>query len=68
MSTTIQVTADDISLFHLAARYFGDALQWWRIAEYNAMTDPDLTGFDVPVQMVIPGEETIVESGGIPGR
>ncbi|GBQ94565.1 hypothetical protein ACFFGF_06970 [Asaia lannensis] len=66
MSVRIQVTADDISLFHLAARYFDDAMQWWRIAERNVMTDPDLTGFEVPVQIELPSADLIEASGGVP--
>lgn len=62
----IQVTSNDVSLFHLAVRHFGDAMQWWRIAEMNALDDPDLTGFDVPVQLVIPDESRGDERRGLP--
>ncbi len=37
----IQITSDDISLFHLAMHYFNDAMQWWCIAKKNGLTDPD---------------------------
>lgn len=39
----IVVTAADISLFHVAARELGDACQWWRIAQTNRLSDPDLS-------------------------
>ena len=62
----IQVTSDDVSLFHLAMRYFNDAMQWWRLAEENGLSDPDLTGFDVPVQIVLPDESVVYEGEGLP--
>ena len=62
----IQVTSDDVSLFHLAMRYFNDAMQWWRIAEKNGLSDPDLTGFDVPVQIVLPDESVAYGGEGLP--
>jgi hypothetical protein len=32
------------TLFHLAARYLGDATQWDQIANLNAIEDPWLAG------------------------
>ncbi|GBR06244.1 MULTISPECIES: hypothetical protein [Asaia] len=62
----IQVTSDDVSLFHLALRYFSDAMQWWRIAEKNGLSDPDLTCFDAPVQIILPDESVSYGSEGLP--
>ncbi len=32
------------TLFHLAAQELGDATQWIRIAQLNALSDPQLQG------------------------
>lgn len=66
MATTIKVTATDISLYHVAAAQLGDATQWWRIAQLNGMTDPDLSGFATPVQLVMPTVDASLSSG-VPG-
>ncbi|AQS87906.1 hypothetical protein [Neoasaia chiangmaiensis] len=50
----VQVTAADVSLFHLAAVYLGDATQWWRIAQLNGLGDPDLSGLVAPVWLEMP--------------
>lgn len=50
----IEVTAADLSLYHLAARYLNDARQWWRLAVINGMDDPDLGFLDMPVMLRIP--------------
>jgi hypothetical protein len=34
------VRVSNTTLFHLAAQYLGDALQWPAIARLNGMTDP----------------------------
>lgn len=52
--TTQTVSAVDVSLFHVAAQYLGDATQWWRIAQVNGMSDPDLTWLSAPIQIDIP--------------
>ena len=39
---TIQVAGGD--LFRVAATYLGDATQWVRIAQLNAISDPWLAG------------------------
>jgi hypothetical protein len=39
---TTTVVGDD--LFHIAARYLGDATQWIRIAQLNNMSDPRVAG------------------------
>ncbi|MCE2563664.1 hypothetical protein [Komagataeibacter sp. FNDCF1] len=66
MATTIRVTAADISLYHVAARWLGDAAQWWRIAQLNGMVDPDLSGFAMPVGLVLPAADASLGSG-VPG-
>lgn len=50
----VQVTAADVSLYHVAAAQLGDATQWWRIAQLNGLGDPDLTFLQVPVFLEIP--------------
>ncbi|MCE2574387.1 hypothetical protein [Komagataeibacter sp. FNDCR2] len=66
MATTLKVTAADISLYHVAAAQLGDATQWWRIAQLNGMTDPDLSGFATPVTLVLPTVDASQDSG-VPG-
>ncbi|QOF94191.1 hypothetical protein IFJ82_09525 [Novacetimonas hansenii] len=66
MATTIKVTAADVSLYHVAAAQLGDATQWWRIAQLNGMTDPDLSDFTTPVQIVVPTVDSSLGSG-VPG-
>jgi len=66
MATTIKVTAADVSLYHVAAAQLGDATQWWRIAQLNGMTDPDLFDFTTPVQIVLPTVDASLD-GGVPG-
>lgn len=66
MANTIKVTAADVSLYHVAAAQLGDATQWWRIAQLNGMTDPDLSGFGTPVQIVLPSVDASLSSG-VPG-
>lgn len=46
---TITVVGDD--LFHIAARYLGDATQWIRIAQLNNLSDPQLIG---PTILLLP--------------
>ncbi|RFD18694.1 hypothetical protein DY926_15050 [Komagataeibacter melaceti] len=66
MATTIKVTAADQTLYHVAAARLGDATQWWRIAQLNGMTDPDLSAFTSPVQLVLPTVDASLASG-VPG-
>ncbi len=40
------------TLFHIAARYLGDATQWTRIAQINNLTDP--FSFGAPVTLNLP--------------
>lgn len=63
---TIQVTAADVSLYHVAATRLNDATQWWRIAQLNGMTDPDLTWLSSPVPLQIPSVDPTLNSG-VPG-
>ncbi|GBQ88285.1 hypothetical protein AA0535_1503 [Asaia krungthepensis NRIC 0535] len=62
----IRVTSDDVSLFHLAVQHYGNALEWWRIAERNGGLDPDLTLFDAPVQLDIPEPGQRGDGSGLP--
>lgn len=59
----IVVTAADISLFHVAARELGDACQWWRIAQSNGLSDPDLSRIETVQPLKIPVEDLIFSSG-----
>ncbi|NVN02229.1 MULTISPECIES: hypothetical protein [Asaia] len=63
---TIKVTAADVSLYHVAATRLNDATQWWRIAQLNGMTDPDLTWLPSPVPLQIPSVDPTLSSG-VPG-
>jgi len=63
---TIQVTAADVSLYHVAASRLNDATQWWRIAQLNGMTDPDLTWLPSPVFLQIPNIDP-TQNSGVPG-
>ena len=49
------------NLFRIAMTYLGDATQWIRIAQLNAITDPMLSG---PVSLRIPGRDAS-KGGGI---
>lgn len=48
------------TLFHLAATELGDATQWVRIAQRNALSDPMLQGV---VTLVIPDPYPIAGGG-----
>ncbi len=64
----VQITSDDVSLYHLAVRYLGNAMHWWRIAEKNGLSDPDLSAFDVPVMLVIPDRDSGDDGSGVLSR
>ncbi|WP_231100584.1 hypothetical protein [Gluconobacter potus] len=63
MMQDIIVSAADISLFHVAARELGNASQWWRIAQVNGMTDPDLGWISETVVLKVPAVESDLISG-----
>lgn len=45
------ITVLNSTLFHVAAKYLGDATQWIRIAQINAISDPfiqQLTQLKIP--------------------
>jgi len=63
MMQDIIVSAADISLFHVAARELGDASQWWRIAQVNGMTDPDLGRIPETIVLKVPSVERDLVSG-----
>lgn len=58
--TTITTAGGD--LFALAAEYLGDATQWIRIAQTNALSDPVLTGV---VTLKIPDPDPGYQGGGV---
>lgn len=66
MANTIKVTAADRTLYHVAAAYLGDATQWWRIAQLNGLSDPDLSAFVSPVPLTLPAVDSSMASG-VPG-
>ncbi|MCP1243068.1 LysM peptidoglycan-binding domain-containing protein [Acetobacter lambici] len=66
MANTIKVTAADRTLYHVAASYLGDATQWWRIAQLNGLTDPDLSAFVTPVTLTLPAKDAS-QASGVPG-
>jgi hypothetical protein len=45
------ITVAGGNLFRIAAEQLGDAAQWLRIAQLNALSDPNLTGV---VTLLIP--------------
>lgn len=45
------ITVAGGNLFRIAAEQLGDATQWLRIAQLNALSDPNLTGV---VTLLIP--------------
>ncbi|AFW00504.1 hypothetical protein B932_0909 [Gluconobacter oxydans H24] len=59
----IIVTSADISLFHVAARELGGACQWWRIADFNGLSDPDLGWVETVLTLKIPGIVSESSSG-----
>ncbi|MFT8769705.1 MAG: hypothetical protein ABF459_01425 [Gluconobacter cerinus] len=59
----IVVTAADISLFHVAARELGDACQWWRIAQTNGLSDPDLSKVETVQPLKVPMKDLTLSSG-----
>jgi nucleoid-associated protein YgaU len=62
MATTYTVTRADVSLFHVAARVMGDALQWYRIAKLNNLDDPMIYG---TMTIVVPDPDPTT-TGGVP--
>jgi hypothetical protein len=62
MPKTITVTGADISLFHVALRYLGDATEWITIATANGLADPMISG---TMTIKIPSPNP-APSGGIP--
>jgi hypothetical protein len=53
---TIEVTVTGTDCFILAARYLGDATEFYRIMVQNDLADPVISG--PPVTLVIPDVET----------
>jgi hypothetical protein len=62
MAKTITVSGADRTLFHVAARYLGNAAEWITIAQANGLSDPMISGI---MELVIP-DPSPVKTGGIP--
>jgi nucleoid-associated protein YgaU len=62
MPTQITVVGGD--LYRLAAKCYGDATQWYRIAAANGLTDPIVPG---PTSLIIPDPVAQPTNGGILG-
>lgn len=62
MPTQITVVGGD--LYRIAAKTYGDATQWYRIAQANGLTDPIVAG---PAMLVIPDPTPRPTNGGILG-
>lgn len=54
------ITVNNVSLYQLAAKYYGDADEWTTIAQANGLTDPMIT---TVMTLTIPSSAT--ETGGI---
>lgn len=61
--SSVTVTAADRTLYHVAAVQLSDATQWWRIAQLNGMSDPDLSGLTTPVELQIPVIDSSLNTG-----
>lgn len=61
-TNTRTFTGSDLDLFHISLRLFGDALQWYRLAQANSLNDTVITG---TVQLSIPQPDP-TNTGGIP--
>ena len=61
--SSITVTAADRTLYHVAAAQLDDATQWWRIAQLNGMTDPDLSSLTTPTVIQIPVQDSSLTTG-----
>ena len=55
------VTVSGGNLYQIALQQYGDATQWWRIAQANGLTDPNIIGI---VTISIPSM-TATDTGGI---
>lgn len=55
------LTVAGANLFRVALDQYGDALQWWRIAKANGLTDPIVTGVKT---LTIPAQDGN-DTGGI---
>jgi hypothetical protein len=60
---TVMVSAADISLFHVAQAQLGDATQWWRVAQLNGLSDPDLGWLSGPVTLALPATQAVTGVG-----
>jgi nucleoid-associated protein YgaU len=56
------ISVNNVSLFTLAAKYYGDATRWTTIASANNLTDPQIQG-GVAINIIIPSVST--NTGGL---
>jgi LysM domain len=56
------IYANNINLYQLAAKYYGDATQWTTIAQANGLSDPFIPAGQT-VKLIIPSSSS--PSGGI---
>lgn len=57
---SVIATGADISVYHLAARHYGDATQFYRIMDLNGLTDPMISGV---VNLLIPDADPAPTDG-----
>jgi nucleoid-associated protein YgaU len=62
MPTQITLVGGD--LYRLAARTYGDATQWYRIAAANGLHDPIVPG---PATLIVPDPTAQPTNGGVLG-
>jgi hypothetical protein len=55
-----EIRVSATTLYRVAAKYLGDATQWYRIATLNGLTDPWITE---PTTLLIPQPST--SNGGV---
>ena len=62
MAKTVPFSGADVSCFHVAAAWYGDMTQWWRVMQASGLSDPALTGIGT---LTIPPSNPGL-SGGLP--
>lgn len=60
MATVKTFSGADVSLFHVAAREYGNPLAWFRIASANGLVDPMITG---SVDLIVPNADPTPPTG-----
>ena len=59
-----KITVTGGNLFRIAAEQLGSATQWIRIAQLNALSDPQLDTVTGPVTLELPARNVGVNDGG----